>query len=55
MNTSRLPAAIVPAEGRGIPQGSVTDAVTAHMHMDHVGGLLIDGDAFRWVPAAWGY
>ncbi|MGX5830136.1 MBL fold metallo-hydrolase [Mesorhizobium sp. 43Arga] len=27
----------------GIDLGSVTDVVLTHMHMDHIGGLLIDG------------
>ncbi len=27
----------------GIDLGSVTDVVLTHMHMDHVGGLLVDG------------
>jgi len=27
----------------GISLGSVTDVVITHMHMDHVGGLLVDG------------
>ncbi len=27
----------------GIDLGSVTDVVITHMHMDHVGGLLVDG------------
>lgn len=30
-------------ESAGIDLGSVTDVVISHMHMDHVGGLLVDG------------
>ncbi|MFJ1302807.1 MBL fold metallo-hydrolase [Pseudomonadota bacterium AL_CKDN230030165-1A_HGKHYDSX7] len=30
-------------ESAGIPLDSVTDVIITHMHMDHVGGLLVDG------------
>ena len=29
-------------EAAGIPLSSVTDIVITHMHMDHIGGLLVD-------------
>ena len=34
----------------GIDLGSVTDVVLTHMHMDHIGGLLIDGVKDRLRP-----
>ena len=37
-------------EAAGIDPGSVTDAVITHMHMDHVGGLLVDGLRSRLRP-----
>lgn len=30
-------------EGAGIDLGDITDVIITHMHMDHVGGLLVDG------------
>ncbi|NYT36572.1 MBL fold metallo-hydrolase [Allopusillimonas soli] len=30
-------------EAAGVNLGSVTDLVLTHMHMDHIGGLLVDG------------
>lgn len=30
-------------EAAGIELGSVTDVVLTHMHMDHIGGLIVDG------------
>jgi len=34
----------------GIDLGSVTDVVLTHMHMDHIGGLLVDGVKDRLRP-----
>ena len=37
-------------EAAGIELGSVTDVVLTHMHMDHVGGLLVDDVKSRLRP-----
>ena len=49
LNLPRAGQLIMRLEAAGIYLGSVTDVVLTHMHMDHVGGLLVDGvkDALR--------
>src|SRR5690606_20527922 len=43
LNLPRAGQLIQRLEAAGIELGSVTDVVLTHMHMDHIGGLLVHG------------
>ena len=50
LNLPRAGQTVKRLEATGIDLGSVTDVVLTHMHMDHVGGLLVEGVKKRLGP-----
>ena len=50
LNLPRAGQTIKRLEAAGIDLASVTDVVLTHMHMDHIGGLVVDGVKDRLRP-----